>query len=189
LLDNFAPLPAAVRRNLFPISLAQIVERLYAGLSRFSLAAYLLILIKFTDYSLSEDEEVELEIPENLVVKLGKIMCSLIFNKDSLSDWGVSIVKLAVKLSVSQPVIFGYITQQMRLENKSIEILSWYLKVVLKFLQPGDSCISRDFYTSRDVYRTGVDKLMEHLKGKVSDREYQELNYRTQAAFGTLSLH
>ncbi|XP_063682876.1 uncharacterized protein LOC134817594 [Bolinopsis microptera] len=178
LLTNFTPLPHAVRLNLFQISLPQIVERLYAGLSDFSLTSYLIILTQFTSYS--EDSELELQVPETLVVRLGKIICSLIFNRDSVSDWGGDIVKLAVKLSVNQHVIFRYITQQMNLENKPTAILSWYLKVALKLLQSGQ------VYKLGLVHKSGVDKFMGHLKGRVSKREYQELVYRMEDTFSVM---
>ena len=189
---------------MFQISLSQIVERLYAGLSRFSLAAYLIILIRFSEYSSSEysssgctinyttinnceSEELVLDIPESLITKLGKIICSLIFNNDSLNDWGVDIVTLAVKLSVVQHVIFRYITQQVRLENKTAEMLSWYLKVVLNCREVKKVGRSRGQDLSRDVsgdlYVSGVQKLRECLRGRVTEREFQELEYRIQAAF------
>ena len=178
LLTNFTPLPHAVRLNLFQISLPQIVERLYAGLSNFSLTSYLIILTQFTSYS--EDSELELQVPEALVVRLGKIICSLIFNRDSVSDWGGDIVKLAVKLSVNQHVIFRYITQQMNLENKPTAILAWYLKVALKLLQSGQ------VYKIGLIHKSGVDKFMGHLKGRVSNREYQELGYRMEDTFSVM---
>ena len=184
---------------MFQISLPQIVERLYAGLSRFSLAAYLIILIRFSEYSSSEfsssgctinnceSEDLVLDIPESLIIKLGKIICSLIFNNDSLNDWGVDIVTLAVKLSVVQHVIFRYITQQVKLENKSTEILSWYLKVVLKCREVKEVGRSRGQDLSRDMsgdlYVCGVQKLRECLRGRVTEREFQELEYRIQTAF------
>ena len=195
---------------MFQISLSQIVERLYAGLSRFSLAAYLIILIRFSEYSSNEysssgctinyttinncstinnceSEEIVLDIPESLITKLGKIICSLIFNNDSLNDWGVDIVTLAVKLSVVQHVIFRYITQQVRLENKTAEMLSWYLKVVLNCREVKEVGRSRGQDLSRDVsgdlYASGVQKLRECLRGRVTEREFQELEYRIQAAF------
>ena len=146
LLSKFSALPAVVKQNLLHISLPQIVERLYAGLSHFSLAAYLLILIRFNSYTSSH--ELQLDIPDTLLVKLGKIIASLIFNRDSLSDWGEDIVKLAVKVSINNHVVFRYITQQMNLGTKDPDMLAWYLQVVLKFLQSGQV-----YSESGDVYK------------------------------------
>ena len=97
-------------------------------------------------------------------VKLCKIICSLIFNVDSLSEWGGDVVELAVKLSVEHTPILAYVTTT--LENKPVDILLWYLKVLLK-------CKRSDV-----GYRNGIRSLWKFLEVRISNAQRAELLYR-----------
>lgn len=117
-----------------------------------------------------KDIENVMELPEEVGVKLSKIICSLVFHSDSLSDWGSDVVKLAVKLSIEHPFIFDYVTSKMNLLNKSVDILLWYLKVALKSGRLGER------------FGSGIHALWKFLDSRIPDSQRKEVLYRLQMA-------
>jgi len=152
------------------------VERLYSGLSDFSLTVYLILLTGL--YSLRGPDST-VTVPRPTMVKLCKIICSLIFNKDSVTDWGRDIVVLAVKLSLEQEDVFQWISNS--LETKPVSILLWYLKLCLT-LSAGEQ--GRRFLQAEDT-KGGVYKIYSHLEGKVSEQDNAELRYRLSFVYGS----
>ena len=150
---------------------------------------YLVILLELHRYRLEGSEEETpglpltreettttlLPLPEEPTRKLCKIVCSLIFNKTSLSDWGEEVLKLATTLAVESEAIFRYATSTMVLDNKPVEVLVWFLRTTLRIR------------TGRlgGGFRAGMERMYKSLMGRAADRQIKELQFRMNMEFET----
>ena len=128
LLSALSVLP--IKHHLLYLTLPQLVQQLYQGLSNQSLSCILRLVIGFVKWTSDTSSAEERELCSgDTILKFSKIIFSLMFSNDVVNDWGKSIILLAVRLSILYPATLDYVYTQ--LGTQSTVMQSWYFGIVL----------------------------------------------------------
>ena len=117
--------PGETTKLLPTLYLPLIVQRLYSGLSTFSLLSHLHLLLSLLRQDVEGDE--------SLLGKLAKILSSLIFNSDSLEEWGGDVVWLAARVVITSWPLTRTVLGNLKKRKfpPSKEVVFWFLKAVI----------------------------------------------------------
>eukprot|EP00116_Pleurobrachia_bachei_P007945 sb/3468207/ len=164
IVESLSMVPGETTKNLLNVFLPLIVKRLYTGLSTFSLLSHLhLLVFLFTLPSYPPEDGENLE-------KLSKILSSLMFNSDSLDEWGGEVVWLASQVVLTSFTLTGLILGNLGKRKRAPVMVFWFLKSLI-------ASKKRD----EDVVR-GVVREMEK-EGVIRSDEVAELRLRINHSY------